>query len=65
MPETANRLFRFYCGLSPNMNSCCWHKTDLRSLTRYARHTVRYLFRDADFFVAKTLRHSLAEIEPS
>jgi hypothetical protein len=41
MPETAHRLFRFYCRLSSNMNSCCWRKTDLRSLTRYARHAVR------------------------
>ena len=47
------------------MNSCCWHKTDLRSLARYARHTVRYMFRDADFLVARTLREKLAEIETS
>lgn len=65
MPEGAHQRFRFYCGLSPNMNSCCWHKTDLRSLTRYARHTVRYLFRDANFSVARTLREKLAEIETS
>ena len=63
MPESAHRRFRFYCGLSPNMNSCCWHRTDLRSLTRYARHTVRYMFRDVDFFVARTLREKLAEIQ--
>ncbi len=50
MPESAHRRFRFYCGLSPNMNLCCWHKTDLRSLARYARHTLGYMFRDADFF---------------
>jgi O-antigen/teichoic acid export membrane protein len=65
MPDSAHRRFRFYCGLSPNMNSCCWHRTDLRSLTRYARHTVRYMFRDVDFFVARTLREKLAEIETS
>jgi hypothetical protein len=65
MPESAHRRFRFYCGLSPNMNSCCWYKTDLRSLTRYARHTIRYIFRDVDFFVARTLREKLAEIEMS
>jgi Polysaccharide biosynthesis protein len=63
MPESAHRRFRFYCGLSPNMNSCCWHKTDLHSLTRYARHTIRYMFRDGDFFVSRTLREKLAEIE--
>ncbi len=65
MPESVHSRFRFYVGLSPNMNSCCWHKTDLRSLTRYARHTVRYLFHDADFFVARALREKLAEIETS
>src|ERR1022692_3659512 len=65
MPDSAHRRFRFYCGLSPNMNSCCWHKTDLRSLTRYARHTVRYMFHDADFFIARLLREKLAEIETS
>ncbi len=63
IPEEAHRRFRFYCGLSPNMNSCCWHKTDLHSLSRYARHTVRYLFHDADFFVGPTLREKLSEIE--
>jgi O-antigen/teichoic acid export membrane protein len=65
MPQSAHRRFRFYCGLSPNMNTCCWHKTDLRSLARYARHTVRYMFRDADFFVARTVREKLTEIEAS
>ena len=65
MPKEAHRRFRFYCGLSPSMDSCCWHKTDLRSLTRYARHTVRYLFHDTDFFVARTLREKLAEIDMS
>jgi hypothetical protein len=65
MPESAHRRFRFYCGLSPNMNSCCWHKTDLRSLTRYARHTVRYMLRDGDLFIARRLREKLAEMETS
>jgi hypothetical protein len=63
MPEFAHRRFRFYCGLSPKMNLCCWHKTDLRSLTRYARHTVRYMFRD--FLVARTLREKRIEVETS
>jgi hypothetical protein len=65
MPESAHRRFRFYCGLSPNMDLCCWHNTDLRSLTRYARHTVRYVFRDRDFFLARSLREKLAQIETS
>ncbi len=64
-PDSAHRRFRFYCGLSPDMNLCCWHKTDLRSLARYARHTIRYMFHDADFFVARILREKLAQIETS
>jgi O-antigen/teichoic acid export membrane protein len=56
MPESAHRRFRFYCGLSPNMDLCCWHNTDLRSLVRYARHTIRYMFTYGDFFTGRTLR---------
>ena len=63
MPESAHRRFRFYCGLSPNMNLCCWHKTDVRSLTRYARHTFHYIFRDGNFFVGRRLRETLAGIQ--
>ena len=63
MPESAHRRFRFYCGLSPNMNLCCWYNTDLRSLTRYARHTVRYMFRD--FLVARSLREKRSGMETS
>jgi hypothetical protein len=62
MPEAAHRRFRFYCGFSPKMNSCCWYKTDLRSLTRYARHTVRYMFRDAEFFITRRLQEKMAEM---
>jgi len=65
MPESAHRRFRFYCGLSPNMDTCCWYETNPRSLMRYVRHTVRYMFRDGDFFVARTLREKLAEIGSS
>jgi O-antigen/teichoic acid export membrane protein len=63
MPESAHRRFRFYCGLSPNMNSCCWYKTDLHSSLRYVRHSIRYIFRDADFFISRMLREKLTEIE--
>jgi hypothetical protein len=64
-PDSAHRRFRFYCGLSPDMNLCCWHNTDLRSLARYGRHVVRYMFHDADFFLARILREKLAQIETS
>jgi O-antigen/teichoic acid export membrane protein len=65
MPKSAHRRFRFYCGLSPHMNSCCWYRTDLHSSLRYARHSIRYMFRDADFFVSRTLREKFTEIKTS
>ncbi len=65
MPESAHSRFRFFCGLSPNMTSCCWHKTDLRSLTRYAGNTVRYILRDRDFIVSRTLREKTSKIQSS
>jgi O-antigen/teichoic acid export membrane protein len=63
IPEVAHRRFRFYCGFSPTMDSCCWYKTDLRSLARYARHTVRYMFRDAEFVITRRLQGKVAEME--
>jgi len=65
LPERAHRRFRFFCGLSPRMNTCCWHNTDLRSLMRYGRHTLRYMFRDGDYFVSRVLRDKRAEMQTS
>ncbi len=39
---------RFLCGLSPNMNKCCWYRTNVRTLTRYARNLVRHSSRDPE-----------------
>jgi hypothetical protein len=61
-PEAVNQQFRFFCGLSPRMTSCCWYRTDLRSLTRYATNIVRYLLHDRDYFVQKTLREKLGTL---
>ena len=55
-----NQQFRFFCGLSPKMTTCCWYRTDLRTLTRYAANILRYLWHDRDYFVQKTLREKLA-----
>jgi hypothetical protein len=59
-PDSVSRYFRFYCGLSPHMTRCCWYQTDVRSLTRYAGNIVRYLLRDRDFFVERTLREKVS-----
>jgi hypothetical protein len=42
MEGKLNKL-RFLCGLSPNMTRCCWYRTNLLTLTRYARNLVRQL----------------------
>lgn len=41
----AGRLhkLRFLCGFSPRMTRCCWYRTNLLTLTRYARNLVRQL----------------------
>jgi len=32
---------RFVCGLSPQMNRCCWYRTNLRNLIHYGNNLVR------------------------
>jgi hypothetical protein len=58
-PNAVSQQFRFYCGLSPHMTQCCWYRTDLRSLMRYAYNSVRYIFHDRDYFVQKTLQEKV------
>src|SRR5262249_7409423 len=55
-PDDVHRRFRFYCGLSPKMNQCCWYQTDLVTLSRYARNIMLHMFRDSDYFIQRTLR---------
>jgi O-antigen/teichoic acid export membrane protein len=55
-PTDVARQFRFYCGLSPEMTNCCWYRTDLKTLSRYAANMVRYVFHDRDYLVQRSLR---------
>src|SRR6266576_4503168 len=55
-PTAVARQFRFYCGLSPEMSNCCWYRTDLKTLSRYAANIVRYVFQDGDYLVQRSLR---------
>ncbi len=34
---------RFVCGFSPNMTGCCWYRTNIFTLARYARNLLRHL----------------------
>jgi O-antigen/teichoic acid export membrane protein len=45
-PETVHQRFRFLCGFSPRMSDCCWYRTDLSTLWRYALNTVAYYLID-------------------
>ena len=56
-PDAVSQQFRFYCGLSPHMTQCCWYRTDLRTLTRYAGNILRYMFHDGDYYVQRALRN--------
>ena len=47
-PHTVCQRFRFVCGFSPRMAECCWYKTDVSSLLRYTKNTIRYLYSDND-----------------
>ena len=47
-PRTVCKRFRFICGFSPRMAECCWYQTDISSLWRYTKNTVRYLGSDRD-----------------
>ena len=47
-PRTVCQRFRFFCGFSPRMTECCWYQTDISSLWRYTKNSVRYLHSDSD-----------------
>ncbi|HUB02559.1 MAG TPA: hypothetical protein VL983_07730 [Terriglobales bacterium] len=47
--------FRFFCGLSPNMTRCCWHQTNILTLTRYAANMLRYLVHDPEAELVRLL----------
>jgi O-antigen/teichoic acid export membrane protein len=61
-PTSVHEKFRFYCGLSPEMVNCCWYRTDLKSLCRYAGNIIRYIFHDRDYLVQRTLRAGTSEL---
>lgn len=56
-PVGVNKKFRYYCGFSPDMTKCCWYRTDLHSLTRYAANIFRYMFHSENSAVQRTLEN--------
>jgi hypothetical protein len=45
-PDSVHQRFRFLCGFSERMSECCWYRTDLSTLWRYALNTVAYYLID-------------------
>ncbi|WP_239461319.1 lipopolysaccharide biosynthesis protein [Occallatibacter savannae] len=53
-PQAVSRL-RFICGLSPRMTECCWYRTNLLTLFRYARNVLTHSSRNPAAELARML----------
>jgi len=58
-PDVMLRRLRLVCGLSPDMEKCCWYKTTLPNLSRYLKNRIKHI-RDRE---ADVTRVSLPENE--
>ncbi|MGA8149639.1 MAG: oligosaccharide flippase family protein [Terriglobales bacterium] len=48
--------FRFFCGLSPKMTSCCWYETTFSTLCRYGTNLLKHLVYDPEAEVTRLLQ---------
>jgi len=53
-PDELGKL-RFLCGLSPRMIDCCWYRTNLITLFRYARNVLTHSTRNPAAELARLL----------
>ncbi|MBS1804532.1 MAG: lipopolysaccharide biosynthesis protein [Acidobacteria bacterium] len=53
-PEAVGKL-RFICGLSPRMTECCWYRTNLITLFRYAKNVLTHSTRNPAAELARML----------
>jgi hypothetical protein len=53
-PEAITKL-RFVCGLSPRMTECCWYRTNLITLFRYAKNVLTHSTRNPAAELARML----------
>ena len=49
---------RFLCGLSPRMTQCCWYRTNLLTLSRYARNLLRQITHRPEADLARLFENS-------
>ena len=57
VPQAVDRL-RFFCGLSPKMDQCCWYQTNIATLTRYASNMIRHSVHDPERDLLRLLQRS-------
>ncbi len=53
-PQALKKL-RFICGLSPRMTECCWYRTNLMTLFRYAKNVLTHSTRNPAAELARLL----------
>jgi hypothetical protein len=53
-PSAVSKL-RFVCGLSPRMTECCWYRTNLFTLFRYAKNVLTHSTRNPAAELARML----------
>jgi len=58
-PQDVHLRFRFLCGFSPRMMECCWYRTNLPTLWRYAMNTITYIFEDHQVVIDEALQNRL------
>jgi O-antigen/teichoic acid export membrane protein len=51
----ATHRLRFICGLSPRMTECCWYRTNLMTLFRYAKNVLTHSSRNPAAELARML----------
>lgn len=64
-PDDAHRRFRFLCGFSPHMTDCCWYKTNLSTLLRYAKNSATWLFESHEALLDRALQEQLNRPGPN
>jgi len=51
----AVRKLKFICGISPRMTECCWYRTNLMTLFRYAKNVLTHSTRNPAAELARLL----------
>jgi O-antigen/teichoic acid export membrane protein len=64
-PGAVHQRFRFLCGFSPRMSECCWYRTDLSTLWRYALNTAAYYLIDRHKLTTAILEEEAPSSPPS